>query len=149
MIILVCGSRHWTDAELVERELGKYQAANHDLLILEGGARGADNAARSWAKEKPGVGWQPFPAEWKIHDPEWCAPPCRGEYGPYCHHAGFKRNQQMLDFMIEYGEEQDEQTLLLAFKDDFDTTLTRGGTEDMCRRADAAGVEWQLVSHGV
>ena len=37
--------------------------------------------------------------------------------------------------------------LVVAFKDEFDHTLTRGGTENMVRIAREAGVKTMVVSH--
>lgn len=116
LIVLVCGSRDWTDASYIEGVLG-FLEERHTLTVIEGGAVGADRTAGRWAAKarQRGVGWVRFPADW-------------GQFG---RSAGPIRNQQMLD----YGPH-----LVLAFKDGFDWGMRRGGTEDMVRRATAAGV---------
>ena len=48
--ILVCGSRFHTDLELVWRVLDAYHSRlGHRMLLITGGADGADELARTWA----------------------------------------------------------------------------------------------------
>jgi hypothetical protein len=58
-VVVVTGSRDWSDAEL----LGRTLAAYHPDLIVEGGARGADTLAREWA-HGAGIHCVTMPADW-------------------------------------------------------------------------------------
>lgn len=62
MRALVCGSRHWTDADLIYDVL---DAKNPDVVI-HGAARGVDMIAGRWARERRAEEI-PFPADWKTH----------------------------------------------------------------------------------
>lgn len=77
MIVLVCGSRNWTNAGAIQRELIKLPP---DTEIIHGGARGADRLA-GIAAAKLGLSVKVFWANWD-------------EYGKA---AGFIRNKQMID----------------------------------------------------
>lgn len=57
--ILVCGGRDFNDAALLEQTLNDLEPR----LIIEGGARGADALARSYAMLH-GVELQSYPAMW-------------------------------------------------------------------------------------
>lgn len=83
MRVLVCGSRDYHDGNLVRRILdGYYSDYGHDLVLIEGGAQGADTSAAWWASHKlPLVNHLQFRADWKTHGKA----------------AGPIRNQQMLD----------------------------------------------------
>jgi hypothetical protein len=140
--VLVCGSRNWTDQNMVFAVLdGLYAEATVGYLVtdlggftlMQGCARGADEIAAWWADNSPmhSHNERPddppfehlqFPADWNRHGRA----------------AGLIRNQQMLD--------EGKPNLVVAFKDDFDWTLRRGGTEDMVRRAKAAGIPTYVVS---
>ncbi len=76
--ILVCGSREWTDKESIRRVLFE-EASQRTILIIHGGARGADRLAGEIAKE------QGFHV--KVFYPDW------EKYGKS---AGFVRNKEML-----------------------------------------------------
>lgn len=126
MIVLVCGGREWSDRTPIEFMLrGFYDQYPDSLTVIEGGARGADRIAGQWAARyrQIGVGWVRFDAHWQGHGKR----------------AGAIRNQEML----EYGPD-----VVVAFKDEFDHSLGRGGTEDMVKRAKEAGVPVYVVSHG-
>jgi hypothetical protein len=82
MRVLVCGSRTWTDREIVYNRLGQLEPDG--LTIITGGARGADQLAHDWATFY-GVDHEVYPAEWDIHGRA----------------AGPIRNQQMLDTGID------------------------------------------------
>ncbi len=62
MRVLVCGSRHFHDKELMEDVLKEWNIRT----IIEGEARGADTLARQYA-EKYGIDVCPFPALWDKH----------------------------------------------------------------------------------
>jgi hypothetical protein len=75
MRVLVCGSRHFNDYELLERTLSEIEITE----VIEGEARGADTFSRIYA-ERHGIPVLRFPAEWD-------------KYGKA---AGPIRNSQML-----------------------------------------------------
>lgn len=56
MRVLVCGSRHFKDKELLDQTLSEILEENirrkEWIVIINGGARGADTLARDWAIEK-------------------------------------------------------------------------------------------------
>lgn len=86
MRVLVCGSRHFNDYELLERTLDDYPITD----IIEGEARGADRLSRKYAEER-NIPVRAFPADWN-------------KYGKG---AGPIRNRQMLvegtpDFVIAF-----------------------------------------------
>lgn len=134
MRVLVCGSRDWSDHEIVGAVLDGYHAA-YAVTIIEGGARGADAIAVEWAKFT-GVEYEQYLADWATHGKA----------------AGPIRNQQMLD--------EGKPDVVIAFKDGFQRDIdppagreiphifAKGGTEDMVRRAKTAGIPVYIVSHG-
>jgi len=80
MILLVCGGRDYADAKTAFATLDAEHAKNPISLLIEGGARGADNLAREWAQQR-GIEDQTFMADWK-------------QFG---RSAGPRRNQQMIE----------------------------------------------------
>jgi hypothetical protein len=66
--VLVCGSREFVDVAFARRVLEalrvKTVAAGKTLLVIEGGAHGADAIASDWAKGAPGVLVAHVPAPW-------------------------------------------------------------------------------------
>lgn len=62
MRVLVCGSRHFNDFELLSEVLDGYKIS----VVIEGEARGADTLARLYS-EKRGIDVLPFPADWNTH----------------------------------------------------------------------------------
>lgn len=78
MRILVCGGRDFDDWGKLYDNLDDYLSP--DLIIIQGGAKGADFLARVWAKHM-GVEWHEYPADWMSHGKA----------------AGHIRNKQMLD----------------------------------------------------
>lgn len=118
MKVLVCGSRDFTDAKIIQVVLMGVYRHHPDIHVIHGNARGADIAARDFAQSQR---WTttPFPADWKTHG--------KG--------AGPIRNQQMLD---EGGPD-----IVLAF---VSKPLAESiGTADMVRRARAAGVPTYVI----
>lgn len=64
MRVLVCGGRDYSD---VSRLYGVLDALPRDgLVIIHGGARGADSLAAEWAKDRQ-VSSHAFPANWTEH----------------------------------------------------------------------------------
>lgn len=88
--VIVFGGRDYADAENVARALGtvheRTDAHGYALVVVQGGAAGADSLARQWASAH-GVRCETFPADWKTHGRA----------------AGPLRNQAMLDAGAAYG----------------------------------------------
>lgn len=78
--VLVCGGRHFDNLYAVRTALGELDGEQAIGLIINGGATGADECARIWAKET-GIPCETFPASW-MQDGRA---------------AGPKRNQRMID----------------------------------------------------
>jgi hypothetical protein len=78
--ILVTGSRTWTDARLIRRELAWVEATMGPIVVVHGAcSRGADAIASAWCR-RYGVREERHPADWRMG---------RG--------AGPARNQAMVD----------------------------------------------------
>lgn len=90
MRVLVCGSRGWSDREVIYRELAKLPS---DTTVIHGAARGADTIAGEVAEEL-GFAVVSCPAQWS-------------QFGRA---AGIVRNQQMLS--------EESPDLVLAFPRD-------------------------------
>lgn len=84
--VLVCGGRRYNMPVYVDRALEMIWAHSDGVLVvIEGGATGADQWAGEWAghHEAFGVKHEPYPAKWR-------------ENGYYNPSAGFERNSRML-----------------------------------------------------
>lgn len=80
--VLVCGGRDFAEAAWLSdvlTDVWRRDAGWGDLVVIEGGARGADSLARHWAMRN-GRGTQGFRADWSLGK-----------------RAGPLRNQRMLD----------------------------------------------------
>lgn len=123
--ILVCGSRDWTDydflAEVLD-SLAVQEGAPYVERIAHGAARGADRLAGFWAAKR-NIEVSEYPADWNRMGRS----------------AGFLRNSLML--------REFEPTTVVAFKDDFNHQLRRGGTEHMVKIARKADVTTMVFSH--
>jgi hypothetical protein len=115
--ILICGSRDWDNHIPIMRVIRGL--ADGQTTIVHGGARGADLMAGELARLM-GVPEEPHFADWKG----------KGRA------AGPIRNREMLDSGVNE---------VWAFKDDFDWSLSAGGTENMVRIARDAGVPTYVV----
>lgn len=86
--LLVAGSRTFTDVELMNRKLSRILdrvgVEFDNIVLVHGGARGADSIADSLARK---CGWEVrvFPADWS-----------QGKS------AGYQRNRQMHEFLAEH-----------------------------------------------
>lgn len=78
--VLVCGGRDYADKVAVWTTLAAHHASRGFTAVINGGASGADEHARSWALEYC-VPTYTFPADWKRLGPK----------------AGPIRNQRMID----------------------------------------------------
>ena len=129
MRVLVCGSRDWDDREAVGVVLDGYldrAVANFDdLVVIEGGATGADRCAAEWyGGQVDGqhaihdlVRHESYPADWDRHGKA----------------AGPIRNQQMLD--------EGKPDIVWAFKSKPESR----GTDHMISIARKAGIPVYVV----
>jgi len=108
--IMVTGSRDHGDHDFIFKALDEVAEGAGTVLLLEGGAPGADHRARQWALAN-GHPFQTFHADW----------------GTYGRAAGPLRNQRMID--------EGEPDLVVAFP-----LEDSRGTWDAVRRAKAAGI---------
>ena len=83
MILLVCGGRHFNDYELFTQAMAALPFTVS--MVIEGGARGADNFGKVWALEN-GVHYAEVPALWNVFKKA----------------AGGKRNRAMLLLKPDY-----------------------------------------------
>lgn len=112
MDLLVCGGRDYTDQAHVRRVLDEIHEKSPIAKLIEGGATGADRAAKWWAQQqKPSVPLHSFPAAWY-----------RRLYGA---NAGTVRNAEQL--------REGKPSHVLAFPGG-------SGTDDMVDKATLAGV---------
>lgn len=129
MKVLVCGARDYTQAKTIFAWLdGLYAAYGDSLIIINGGAKGADSFAREWAQDRMshltslnGNNLITVKADWDKHN--------KG--------AGPIRNQKMLD--------DHNPDLVLAFKNGFDWEMKKGGTEDMVKRSMDANIPAYVI----
>ena len=110
--LLVCGGRRYDDRERVYRALGMIMMRKQIVVLMHGGATGADALADDWANER-GFARMIFPVgrfEWSLH----------GRF------AGPMRNQRML--------RDGRPTAVVAFPGG-------AGTAGMCKLAEEAGLK--------
>lgn len=117
MRLLVCGSRTWRDYDRVRFEIARLSP----LVVIHGDARGADRLAGAAALEL-GIAVEAVPADW-------------ARYGRA---AGGVRNAAMLAGVGGTGGKVDG---VLAFR----MAGASPGTDDMIRRARAAGVPVTVI----
>lgn len=126
MRLLVCGSRTFTDDRFLFRVLDGFlkeaRDTRDDIVIIAGGARGADHFAERWANFDQ-VPCEQYPADWDAHGKA----------------AGPIRNQRMLD--------EGKPDVVIAFVDK--PLAESKGTADMVRRARAAGVPTYVIEAGL
>jgi hypothetical protein len=60
--VLVCGSRHFNDYELLQRTLDEIRIS----VLIHGAARGADRMAGQYATSR-GIPVEEFPADWNTY----------------------------------------------------------------------------------
>jgi hypothetical protein len=116
--ILVCGSRNYPVDHVLPALLESYWRAVDSMVLIEGGAPGADRHAKEWARCHGVPVWE-YKAEWSEHGRA----------------AGPIRNERML------GEGRPD--LVLAFVNK--PLLESRGTADMVRRARDAGVPTYVI----
>ncbi len=96
MIFIVCGGRDYHNRQMVYRGLDHYHAKYGISLIVEGGAEGADKAARLWAI-KNHVPFETVEADWNDIDVPGAVVRTHNDGTMYNAAAGGMRNQQMID----------------------------------------------------
>ena len=118
--VLICGSRFYTRYEKVLHYIRRLKATSvhGDIVIIAGGARGADALAVK-AAIACGLPFREYPAQWE-------------KYGKK---AGPIRNQTMLDM--------EKPGLVVAFHEDIENSK---GTKDMVSRASKSGVPVEVIS---
>lgn len=136
--VLITGSRGWTDRDTIDYALASELDLHGPLIVVHGGAPGADMLAGRWARWMKRT--NPFVAE-EEHAAEWekvCGPTCwqhrrkRKSGTAYCPRQGNIRNQLMVDLGAD---------VCLAFP------MARSiGTWDCMRRARTAGIE--IINYG-
>jgi hypothetical protein len=124
--VLICGSREWRDAEAIWRTLfGLHREAvssNRKLIVISGGAKGADTLAHTWAEFGIKQGFshletEYYPADWATHGKA----------------AGVIRNHQMLT--------EGKPELVYAFRINGESR----GTDNMVSQAQHAGIPVLVV----
>lgn len=111
-IVLVCGSRDWTDVTTIKNRLRALPGWPGEWTVIEGGASGADRIAHEVAWDD-GAAVTTFRANWQKHGKA----------------AGPIRNQRMIV--------EGKPDIVLAFP----RSETSRGTWDMISRARKAGVD--------
>ena len=111
--VLICGSRHYDNYDKVKETVKSLVDEHGKIIIIEGGAKGADTLAKNAAIEL-GIEYREYKADWK-------------RYGRA---AGPKRNQLMID--------TENPDLVIAFHEDLESGK---GTKDMLKRAEKEGVK--------
>lgn len=101
IVLLVTGSRDWTDHDVIHDRLEEYRGAvtlsDDGLMIRHGACRGADLIADREAK-RLGLMVDPWPADWKVVKGITEDSDIRWRNGrPYDAGAGRRRNIAMLD----------------------------------------------------
>jgi hypothetical protein len=118
MLVLICGDRNWTDAEMIREAIFGGMVKYGLFTVVHGDCRGADRIAGEEAR-KAGLHVVSMPARWAV-------------YGSA---AGPIRNRAMLEL---------KPNRVWAFHDDIDASK---GTRDMARAAGEAGVPVVYFDH--
>lgn len=63
--LLACGSRSWTDRDMVFATLDQLNKTMGISVLIEGCAEGADRFAEEWARSRH-VQMEHYPANWKL-----------------------------------------------------------------------------------
>lgn len=131
-VLLVCGSREWTDRETMKRWLSRWEPRPHDraavYAVVHGGARGADAMAGEVARE---LGFVPivYAVDVAVDGP-WPA-------------AGVRRNARMLE------AERERVRHVLAFTTSGPRCGMTRGTADMVERCLRVGLAVTIVPQRV
>ncbi len=121
MRLLICGSRGWRDPHPIDAIIAGYdvisEGRNERLVIIQGDAPGADRLAKRLGRQWGAIVISE-PADWDQHGKA----------------AGPIRNQKMLD--------EHHPDVVYAFR----SVGKSNGTDDMIRRARAAGIPTFVVN---
>lgn len=118
MYVLVCGSRTWTDAEMIAGDLEWLVASGDEVRVVHGAAVGADSMGAATAV-RLGCRVKAMPADWKGHGRS----------------AGFRRNEAMAE-LLKGKRAQGHRVGVLAYQVD-----RSRGTQHMIELAERAGLE--------
>ena len=64
--VLVCGGRYFGDKEAVFRELDAIRSRHESMVLIQGGASGADGIAREWCQLRK-ISFITVDADWDRH----------------------------------------------------------------------------------
>ncbi len=67
MRLLVCGGREFDDQDFVWRTLDNIHSETPIAAIIQGGARGADYHAKTWARQHPEIERYESKAQWNLY----------------------------------------------------------------------------------
>ena len=84
---LIVGSRSYSDYSEFKRIVDYLLSNKENIIIVSGGANGADSLAKLYATEK-GYEFLEFPADWNT----------------YGKRAGYIRNEQMHEYIAKYAQ---------------------------------------------
>lgn len=84
-VVIVAGSRSFSDMSLMYKKLDYYLQKQEKVLIIHGGAKGADTCAAMYAKDRN--------IETKVFLPDW------EKYGKK---AGILRNMEMFEYASQF-----------------------------------------------
>jgi hypothetical protein len=117
MRVIVCGSRDWTDEQVI---YGRLLQLPDSSVVITGGCRGADAIAADLVHTSSllALSSETFPADWKTHGKA----------------AGPIRNRHMLDAGCD---------LVIAFHPDIESSK---GTKHMVDIAGTAGVSVEIIT---
>lgn len=147
-LLLVTGSREFADRQLLDEALNQawteaLSRGFRQLVVVHGGAKGADRLADRWAlrRQQRGVLPRRFRADWEGPCTAECKPGhrrFRKGGGTYCPAEGNRRNQRMVEHVL--AQAAPGGVLGIAF---FVEGLACDGTHDCLRRIKAVGLPWR------
>lgn len=116
MIVVVTGSRHYTDRDVINKVLDRVVGTDN-CYLLHGDCSGADTIANEWAVGKENVKVVKYPANWSEHGKA----------------AGPIRNTSMMKGAKQLSENFNLPVKVLAFH--FEGQYIKSGTENAVRAA--------------
>lgn len=131
MRVLVCGSRHFNDMDLLSKTLSSIDQGKNITTIIHGRAKGADYLAGIWAHNM-NIVTEEYPANWEVFGKS----------------AGPIRNKQMLDegrpdLVIAFLTNVGEQEIFYGLSD----SQYNRGTKNMIQQATKAGIPVKVISY--
>lgn len=128
-VILICGSREWTDADAIVRELVAHGANPETDTIIQGEARGADLLGKAAA----------ISLGFTLHRNLFGY---KARWDKYGKAAGMFRNTDMQQALI-VAKREGKDTLVLAFTPDLSKSR---GTRHMCTISEQAGIPVEVFN---